>query len=395
LTAVSSAVRDAPVEAAPRAAPRGVASVRVVGHPFGPLGISRVARCTFASLRAAGMRPLLIDVWEGHRRDAAHERSLGSSVTRGFGDVNIFHLNGDEVETALDRLGGLPATARNICFPMWELPRYPREWAQQLERFDEVWAGSRFIADTLGAAVSVPVFHAPIATEAVPAVFRGRRYFGIPEAAYAFLFFFDLRSYTERKNPDGVIEAFRLFLAGRPWAQASLVVKVHGTANAPEAAESLRRALAELGTRAVLIDRQLDEDDVHGLIHACDAFVSLHRAEGYGLGLAEAMSLSRPVVGTAYSGNLDFMSDDVARMVGYDLVAVPAGAYPHWEDQVWAEPDVAAAARHMTELYDDPAAGRELGRRAGRHMRVNFSFRACGLRYRERIESLVRPGTKG
>ena len=374
---------------------RGAGSVRVVGHPFGPLGISRVARCTFASLRAAGMQPSLVDVWGDQRRDAVHERSLGRFVTRELGDVNIFHLNGDEIEGALERLGGLPSATRNICFPMWELPRYPREWAQQLDRFDEVWAGSRFIADSIGAAASVPVFHAPVATEAVPTVFRGRRYFGIPESAYAFLFFLDLRSYEERKNPRGVIEAFRAFVSARPWAQTCLVVKVHGTANAPEAAEALRRNLAELGSRAVLIDRQMDEDEVHALVYACDAFVSLHRAEGYGLGLAEAMSLGRPVIGTAYSGNLDFMNADVARMVDYELVAVPSGAYPQWEDQTWADPDIAGATRHMTDLYDDPASGRELGRRAARHMRVSFSFRACGLRYRERIESFFGQATDG
>ena len=362
-------------------------SIRVVGHPFGPLGISRVARCSFASLKAAGAEAGLMDVWGDSPMDPVHVQTLAPYVTREFGDVNLFHLNGDEIETALGRLGGLPRRSWNVICPMWELPRYPDVWARQLERFDEVWAGSRFIADSIRPAVSVPVVHMPIATQVAPTVFRGRRYFGIPEAAYAFLFFFDLRSYVQRKHPMAVIEAFRQFAAKRPWAQACLVIKIHGTANAPEDAEVVRRSVEDLGARVVLIEGLMSEDEVHSLIHQCDAFASLHRAEGYGLGLAEAMCLAKPVIGTAYSGNMDFMSDDVARLVGFKLVPVGEDAYPHWADQVWAEPDIDEAVAAMLSLYDDPRAGRELGRRASQHMQAHFSFRASGLRYVARIEN--------
>jgi glycosyltransferase involved in cell wall biosynthesis len=107
----------------------------------------------------------------------------------------------------------------------------------------------------------------------------------------------------------------------------------------------------------------------------------LHRCEGYGFGLAEAMFFGRPVVTTGYSGNLDFMNADVAFLLDYRLVPVPDGAYPQATGQIWAEPDVQQAAEIMTRLADNPAIGRAVGRAASRHIRTHFSHRAVGLRY--------------
>lgn len=330
-------------------------------------------------------------MWGETQPDPVHAAVLAPHASRDFGDFNVYHLNGDEVEAALDHLGGLPRGGRHAIYPMWELPRYPELWARQLERFDEVWAGSQFIADAIKPAVSVPVFHMPLATQMHLVAPTSRRYFGIPESAYAFLFFFDLRSYVERKNPYAVLEAFRRFLKRRPWAQACLVVKVHGMANAPEAGEELRRRANEIDPRLLLIDRQLDEDEVHALIYNCDAYLSLHRAEGYGLGLAEAMCLGKPVIGTAYSGNMDFMNSDVARLVPSQLIPVAENSYPYWEGQTWAEPSIESAVRWMVKLYDDPEGGRHLGRKARAHMQAHFSFRAAGLRYIARVESALSP----
>ena len=359
----------------------------VVGHPFGPLGISRVARLSFASFRAVGTNAKVLDVWKTAKPAAVHA-DIARHQARELGRFNLFHLNGDEIDGALERLGGLPAGTRNVIYPMWELPRYPAEWALQLERFDEVWAGSRFIESAVRQAVAIPVVHMPLATQVSTIRLRSRRFFGVPESMFAFLFFFDLRSFEQRKNPQAVIDAFSRFLVARPWAQACLVIKLHGTANAPDAAAELAASVAAFGRRAMLIDQLMAEDEVHSLIYGCDAFVSLHRAEGYGLGLAEAMGLAKPVIGTAYSGNMDFMDATHSKLVGFQTVPVPPNAYPHWQDQTWADPDVDEAARAMIELYDDPAAGRDLGRRASEHMQAHFSCRAAGLRYVARVAEL-------
>jgi glycosyltransferase involved in cell wall biosynthesis len=132
----------------------------------------------------------------------------------------------------------------------------------------------------------------------------------------------------------------------------------------------------------------MPEERVHNLIRCCDAFISLHRAEGFGFGLAEAMFLAKPAIGTGWSGNMDFMTAENAYPIPYKLAPVAEAAYPHWQDQQWAEPDLDAATAIMRRLVDDPDAGRTKGKTASREMRQDFSYRASGLRYRKRLEEL-------
>ena len=101
------------------------------------------------------------------------------------------------------------------------------------------------------------------------------------------------------------------------------------------------------------------------------------------------MYLGLPVIGTGHSGNLDFMTPDNSIMIGHRLVPVPCGAYPHAEDQYWADPDLDEATARMIELIDDPAAGRALGARGSRSIRTGFSYRAAGLRYANRLAEIA------
>ena len=378
----------ATVPAEPVNAPRNRPRLTLVGHPFSPMGTGRALRVAFAACRSVGIATQVRDVWRFQQPEAAQATSIVPFLADGFGALNVFHINGDEVEPALARIGPLPQ-AYNIVVPFWELPRYPAEWARQLERFDEVWAASDFIRQAIAAAVDRPVIHMPLATEIAFDAFRGRRRFGIAENSYAFLFLFDGRSYIERKNPQAVVDCFRRPLTARPWARTCLVIKVHGGELQSAEVRNLLAGLADLRERVVVIEATMEEGEVHNLIRCCDAFVSLHRSEGFGLGLAEAMYLGLPVIGTAWSGNMDFMTRENSLPVDYRLVPVPPDAYPHAENQRWADPDLDAATAQMIRLVDDPAAGRTLGRLASRHMRTSFSYRASGLRYRQRLDAIA------
>ena len=230
----------------------------------------------------------------------------------------------------------------------------------------------------------------PLACDVVLSEFRSRRYFGIPESSCAFLFFFDLRSYSTRKNPMAVVRAFEALRTRHPMLDVCLVLKLHGTDAAPQAAAKIREIAAAGHGRIVLIDREVSDNDVKNLVRCCDVFVSLHRSEGFGRGLAEAMSLSKPVVATAYSGNLDFMDQDTACLVGYDLVPVKDGEYPFHEGQVWADADAQEAAVFMEELALNPGLRHDLGARARLKARSTVGYRAAGLRYRARLEEVAR-----
>jgi glycosyltransferase involved in cell wall biosynthesis len=172
-------------------------------------------------------------------------------------------------------------------------------------------------------------------------------------------------------------------------ANACLVIKVHGAEAAPEALAQLQREVADLRDAVVLINRSMDDNDAKNLVRVCDCFVSLHRSEGFGRGLAEAMSLGKPVIATRYSGNLDFMDDTTAHLIAHVLVPVKPGEYPFAESQEWADADSGQAAACMVRVLDDPDHGRQLGHAARLAVRTRIGWRAAGMRYRDRIETLA------
>ncbi|MFN0163513.1 MAG: glycosyltransferase family 4 protein [Burkholderiales bacterium] len=360
-----------------------------------PIGMGEHVRATFRSMRAAAMLPRLTDVYRLQEPNPAEVAEFGPALTEETAAINVYHVNGNEVDQAIKHLSYREHwSGYNIIYPLWELPRYPAEWARQLDLFDEIWAPSSYIEDSLRNACSKPVVRMTLACDVHLRAMFGRRHFGIPEARYTFFFFYDLRSYTARKNPLAVINAYRKLLAQIPHAPVHLVIKVNGADTDVDGYEVLNAELGDLAGRATLISASLTYDEIKNLVRACDCFVSLHRSEGYGFGIAEAMALGKPVIATAHGGNTDFMAAHVSMHVPFVLVPVKEGEYPHHEGQVWADADCAAAALAMRKVSEDPAYGRELGRRARLHMRANFGYRAAGLRFRERIDQITAAGSR-
>jgi glycosyltransferase involved in cell wall biosynthesis len=364
----------------------------LVGHPFIPKGMGEHIRSSYRAFQAAGLNLPLRDVFGYAEKDPDLAREFDGNLVQQLSEqVNIYHMNGDEVPLATATLArDTPTSAYNIIYPAWELSKYPAAWATQLELFDEIWAPSAFIRDCLQDAVNRPVFHMPLACELRFSSFLGRRYFGIPESAFVFLFMFDLASYIERKNPVAVMDAYAGLMRAKPHSDACLVVKVNGTGEKPEQYRALRDLCASRRERVVLIDRVLSDNEVKNLVRCADCFVSLHRSEGFGRGMSEAMFLGKPVIATAYSGNMDFTSNDNACLVDYRLIPVQEGQYLFPQGQVWADPDLGQAVEWMAKLSGDRDLCRRIGRRASRDIRAKFSYRAAGLRYRQRVEQIVR-----
>lgn len=364
--------------------------ITLVGHPYAPIGMGEHIRCTYRAFKSVRVNPNLMDIYGLVPPETDQQLEFANNITDSFGDINIFHINGDEVEQTMEHLSNKQKlSGYNIIYPAWELSQYPDVWARQLDYyFEEIWGPSKFVCDSLTTACSKPVIHMPLACEVFFSSFLGRRYFGIPETDYVFLFFYDLRSYSTRKNPRGVIEAFRRLMLLRPFSNVSLVIKVNGGDLYPDRVSSLRQELESLANHMVLIDQVMTDNEVKNLIRCCDCFVSLHRSEGYGRGISEAMLLGKPVIATAYSGNMDFMEEHASFYVNYRLVPLSEGDYPHWQGQEWADPDLDHAAYFMSLLADQPNLGREVGMRARTHIIKYFGYRPVGLRYKARLESL-------
>jgi glycosyltransferase involved in cell wall biosynthesis len=367
----------------------------LVGHPYGTSGRSEDVREVYRALLKVGRQSSIYDVYRYERPVPALQEEFGQAVSEKLlAGVRIFLLNGDEVEPACHTIDIRDpdsfAKGYNIVFPTWELPTYPSGWARELERFAEIWTPSEFIYDSVSRAVDVPIYHMPWACEPRVARDLGRRYFRIPENRFAVLFFWDATSYAARKNPGAVIDVFRGVVQRRPLAPVQLVLKVNNPGRDAEALRHLKEELENMRDRVTLIERPMTNDEIKNLIRISDCFISLHRSEGFGRGLAEAMYFGVPVIGTAWSGNMDFMTPETSFLVDYDLVPVREGEYPYWAGQHWAEAKRAQAMTHLLALIDNPRMGASIGRAAGIRLRKHFSHRAQGVRYLTRIEEIER-----
>lgn len=365
----------------------------LVGHPFVPIGMGEHVRSSWRAFRAAGAHAGIMDIFGANKlEDADFEREFGAAITKRISaGVNVFHMNADEMVQALpyfreeERL----SRAYNIIYPAWELATYPKAWVGHLATFQEIWAPSEFIRGAIASSTNIPVVHMPLAVDVRMSSFLTRRQLGLPEHAFIYLFFFDYSSYMARKNPFAVLDAFNALVERHPDAPLHLVMKHKGFAGATHAdAARFNAAMAKHPGQIQVIDRMLSDNEIKNLVRCADCFVSLHRSEGFGRGLAEAMALGVPAIGTGYSGNLDFMSAENAWLVDHDLVAVGEGEYPHGGGQHWAQVRMASAIAAMENVWLDRAGARARAARAKRDMLTRFSPRAIGLRYMDRLSQL-------
>ena len=274
-----------------------------------------------------------------------------------------------------------------IGYWYWELEHLPREWDDAVETVDEIWTATEFIAATMRRSTAKPVVKIPPPIEVSLSRPYRRAEFRLPEDRFLFLFSFDFNSFPKRKNPEGTVTAFkRAFGANR--RDIGLVIKSINGANQPTALRELRD-FVDGDERVVIMDDFLSHDQVSGLESVVDAFVSLHRAEGLGLGLAESMYLGKPVVGTAYSGNLEFMDGENSCLVPYEMVPVGKGDYLYDDATFrWAEPDVDRAAYYMRRLADDAEFRTCIARRGRDTIRSRFSSAATAALMRKRLSEL-------
>jgi glycosyltransferase involved in cell wall biosynthesis len=213
-----------------------------------------------------------------------------------------------------------------------------------------------------------------------------RTSFGIAPADFVFLAIFDLLSVSERKNPLGILTAFRAAFGTS--SNTRLILKINHAEHRP--AEMTRIREAASGMAVTIIDRTMDRAHVNGLIHMSDCLVSLHRSEGFGFTMAEAMYLAKPVIATAYSGNLDFTTADNSFLVGYDLVPVPPGCEPYDPGILWAEPRIGDAVCQMRLVASDPEIRCARGRAGQGYIQKHFSSEAVGRLMMDRLSVIQR-----
>lgn len=360
----------------------GGTGVNVVGYYGHASGVGESARLCLVALRAGGI--------PYQRVDCTNAAARGPS---GLPDepfpINVLHVNADETPRVCSQLGWRLAAGRyNIGVWHWELASFPEVWGSSFGDLDEIWAPSRFIQDAISEKSPLPVVYMPHAIDVEGPSADGRELFGLPRDAFLFLAMYETASVQARKNPEGVVDAFRKAFDGAA-RDVHLVLKVRGEERRPGERQALREALAE-DRRIHLIEGSLERRELTALEAACDAFVSLHRAEGFGLPLAECMFLGKPVVATNWSGNVDFANEATACAVSYELKRLEKDEPPYRKGEVWAEPDLDHAASLMRRLVDDEAFRRSIANAGRQRIRNRFSPEAVGDRMGRRLEAIAR-----
>jgi glycosyltransferase involved in cell wall biosynthesis len=345
----------------------------IAGYFTRDTGVGESARLCANACEAAGIASHIIDV-DGTNLE--NERAVHRAA--------IFHVNADQTGAVRAQLRQLfDTSAYRIGVWHWELPELPDEWIAAAEGLDEIWAPSAFIQSAIGNKLTIPVVHMPHGIEITEIESCSAEELGVPGGRFVFLCMFDFNSVMERKNPRAAIEAFRRAFGDD--ANVALLIKTTGADDHGEAYAALRDALAP---NVFLADRVLSRARTNGLISACDAVVSLHRSEGFGLILAEAMLMGKTVIATGWSGNMDFMNAGNSCPIGFALTTLDR-AYGHYAaGQQWAEPDVDHAAQLMRRVFEDASYRTQIGERARATIRAQFSPEAAGRRYRRRLELL-------
>ncbi len=321
-------------------------------------GLGEVARLMLAGLRQLGVPSWSLDVGTAVRGGGRAHPVPPS------GAPLLLHVNAPFLPLTLLRMPRASLRGRRVIgYWAWELPVVPPDWRTGSRFVHEVWTLSSFTAQALAPLLPgrVRVVTPPVAVAPPLPSALDRAAFGLPPEAVAVLVSFSLSSSFVRKNPLAAIAAFRRAFGARP--DRVLVLKVGNPGDFPADFARLREAI-DGAPNIRLETRTLPAADSHALTRAADIVLSLHRSEGFGLIPAEAMLLGRAVIATGWSGNMDFMDEASAALVGYRLIPArdPRGVFEA-PGAVWAEPDEAEAVMQLCRLADDPGARTELGER--------------------------------
>ena len=400
--------------------------VNLIGHAFEVFGIGEDIRMAARALEAAGV-PCCVINHPANNGATCSDRSLEPLLCHdpagGPYAFNLICMAAPIQARWLLQAGLDPLRERYtlIAWP-WETQQWPKAWLPLLEVADELWPSSGFTAAALQEPAASAALHLqvmPMAAE-VPDPDRfccpsarqaARARHGLPQEAVLFGYGFDLNSTAIRKNPMGALEAFQLAfplphlpasfgreINNHPLSnQVALMIKTF-----PPQAESAEWHWLQLRAaedpRIHLVVASLERDELLALYGCCDVFLSLHRSEGFGRGMAEALQLGVDVIATAYGGNTDFCTGPLAHPVRCQEVPIPRGAYPCADGHVWGEPDLdhaaelmqQVAARRLALANDHDAAAVDPSRDPSvlAAYRQRFSWAAAGARYRARLEEL-------
>ncbi len=304
-------------------------------------------------------------------------------------DINLIHINADHWMHYYSQFPVEWLSYRyNVAYWLWELEKFPRRWLDCIKSVDAIWAPSQFICDCFAQYTDKPVRRIPYAIALQEPVEYDRSYFGLPEDVYLHLVMYDFRSISARKNPQAAVDAFcRAFSpAMANEKKIGLVLKIN---NAPsqQALDSLKKQLAGY-EHLYFVTENLSRSHVESLIADVDVLLSLHRSEGFGLPIAEAMYLGTPAVATNWSANAEFMDVYSACPVDGQFVEIRKQIGPYERGNRWMDADIDAAAAYLLHLHSDKSYYDKIRRGGREHIRKTLNYGYAGEIIKKEMEHI-------
>ncbi|NER35737.1 MAG: glycosyltransferase [Oscillatoria sp. SIO1A7] len=363
--------------------------INIAGYVNGEFGIGEGVRANIRALKA-GKIPFVINNFtrSPHRKqDSTYQNYFSPDNPY---PINLIQVNADQVRAFLKSVGTSYIKGKyNIGFWAWELPSFPPEWMPAFSVFDEIWTYSSYCADSISLVSPIPVIKiAPSISLPVPT--QSREALGLPSDRFIFLFMFDFYSRIERKNPGATIAAFKKAFGDSQ--DVVLIIKFSNSKRFPAQRQQLYQ-LAANAENIRFIDGYLSKDEINALLYSCDSYVSLHRSEGFGLTMAEAMYYGKPAIATGYSSNTEFMNVSNSFLVSYELAAIAEDYGPYKKGNLWAEPNIEHASFLMRYVFENYDRAKLVGERASRDIRSLLSPQAIAPKISKRLELIAR-GTR-
>lgn len=303
--------------------------------------------------------------------------------------VNIFQFSARWVPHYFSYLSeGALDGFYNIGYWFCEMQKIPDEWARQLEFFDEIWTASSFCQSTIARSADIPVIKIPLMIDPQPKSLRIQsRQAGLCNDPFTFLTIFNTYSDAERKNALFTLRAFIEAHGNNPAVR--IIVKVSNLEHDKILSEklvSIRKSFSNIE----VIEGYVEDSVVHELYGRADAYVSLHRAEGFGLTISDAMARGIPVITTGYSGNMEFCDAYDTRLVGYQLRTVGHERLRYRSTDVWAEPDMNDTISAFRELVSEHPKWIIRANRARDRLAEHFSKQSIASMMKERVDLIGR-----
>lgn len=358
--------------------------INLVGYARAEMGVGESCRAAARSMDAVHV-PFGILNFRGTSSARMGDLSWSSKeISRPDYSINIFHINAEEMKDIYTYFGPSLFEGRyNIGFWHWELPDFPDEWVDNFRFLHEIWVPSTFVYDSISIKSPIPVVKIPHSINVKIEENRSREYYGLPNDRFLFLSMYDIKSFQERKNPKAAIEAFKLSFDSSD-SRVGLVLKVNNPGGETSDLEEIRELCKDY-PNIYLLDKTISRNDINALIANTDSFISLHRSEGFGLVMAEAMYLGKPVIGTNWSSNTDFMNCSNSCLVNFELVHIDKDYGPYKSYQKWAEPDLNHASYYMKKLVEDKDYYMEISQNGENHIKFYLSPISIGNMIKKRI----------